>query len=410
MKIRLSLPQKLLLPLLTAYYSLNFMDRSVLGIVGETMKNDMGFSDAQLGLLHSILLITLILLIFPCSVLNDIFKRRFTIGAGAGIWSLGMALTASASGFAGLVCARVLGSANEALTGSGGTAWLATMYPVEKRGRVLGMFQMAVPLGMALGTLLGCAALAFAGSWRLAFALLAVPALAAVFCIPRLPDSQPAPSAGFFSGIPAVLRSRTILLTALASGFFSIIKYSYQAWMPVLLIRSYQLDAAYAGPLAACFLLAGAAGPFLGGMVADAWSTRSPAGRMKAAAFLLVLVVVSKAVFYLLLGRVPLPAMFAAGIIDGIIMMTPIPVYFSCVQDVTSPRYRGTATGVFGTLVFFTGGAWGPLMVGLLSDWFGGGAAGLHLAMASLVAFAVMSAGIYVAAVGPYVREKAAQG
>ena len=113
---------------------------------------------------------------------------------------------------------------------------------------------------------------------------------------------------------------------------------------------------------------------------------------MKAAAFLLVLVVVSKAVFYLLLGRVPLPAMFAAGIIDGIIMMTPIPVYFSCVQDVTSPRYRGTATGVFGTLVFFTGGAWGPLMVGLLSDWFGGGAAGLHLAMASLVAFAVMSA------------------
>ncbi len=406
MKIRLSLPQKCLLPLLTAYYSLNFMDRSVLGIVGESMKTDMGFTDAQLGLLHSILLITLILLIFPCSVLNDFLKRRFVLGAGAGIWGLGMALTASASGFAGLLCARVLGSANEAVTGSGGTAWLATMYPAEKRGRVLGVFQMAAPLGMALGTLLGCAALALAGSWRLAFALLVVPALAAGVCILRLPDKQPAPSSGFFSGIPAVLRSRTILLAALATGFFSIIKYSYQAWMPVLLIRSYHLDAGVAGPLAACFLLAGAAGPFLGGMAADAWAARSRGGRMKAAAFLLALVVASKAVFYLLLGKVSLPVIFAVGMIDGIVMMMPIPVYFSCVQDVTSPQYRGTATGVFGTLVFLTGGAWGPLMVGLLSDRFGGGAAGLHYAMASLLAFAVMSTFFYLAALRFYVREK----
>ncbi len=406
MKFRFTLPQKALLPVLIAYYSMNFMDRSVLGIVGEAMKQDMGFSDAQLGLLHSILLITLILLIFPCSIFNDLFSRRKFIGMCAGIWGAGMALTASAAGFVSLIFARILGSANEAATGAGGTAWLASLYPAEKRGKVLGIFQMAAPLGMALGTLLGGAVLALTGNWRISFALFVLPALAAAVIIPMLPDNQTAPKGGFFSGIPAVLRTRTILIGALATGFFSIIKYSYQAWMPVLLIRSYSLEPQYAGPLAACFLLAGAAGPFLGGLLADRWAQRSPGGRVKAAAFLLFLIVISKSVFYFMLGRVSLPVICVLGVIDGIILMMPIPAYFSFIQDVADPQYRSTAMGLFGTLTFLTGGAWGPLLVGLLSDLFGGGADGLLYAMASLLLFAFLSGCLYLLVIRFYIKEK----
>ena len=406
MKFRMTLPQKALLPVLIAYYSMNFMDRSVLGIVGEAMKQDMGFTDAQLGLLHSILLIALILLIFPCSIINDLLKRRKVIGFCAGIWAAGMALTASATGFLSLIFARILGSANEASTGAGGTAWLSTMYPPEKRGKVLGMFQMAAPLGMALGTLLGGGVLSLTGNWRIAFAIFVLPAIAAAIIVPMLPDDQ-APSKGnFFSGLPRVFRLRTILLGALATGFFSIIKYSYQAWMPVLLIRSYSLEPQYAGPMAACFLLVGAAGPFLGGLLADFWAKRDNAGRVKAAAALLFLIVLSKTVFYCCLGRVSLPAICVLGVIDGIILMMPIPVYFSFIQDVAEPQYRSTAIGLFGTLVFLMGGAWGPLLVGLLSDAFGGGADGLLYAMASLLLFAFLSGCIYLLTVRWYLKEK----
>ena len=406
MPFRFTLPQKLLLPVLIFYYSMNFMDRSVLGIVGEAMKNDMGFSDGQLGLLHSILLITLILLIFPCSIINDLFKRRKVIGFFAGVWGLGMALTASATGFAGLVAARVLGSANEASTGAGGTAWLSSVYPAEKRGRVLGIFQMSAPLGMALGTLLGSFVLALTGNWRVGFALFVLPAFAAAIVIPRLPDRQPPSAGGFFSGLPAILKTRTILIGACATGIFSIIKYSYQAWMPILLIRSYDLEPLYAGPLAACFLLVGAAGPVLGGIMADAWARRSPSGRVKTAAVLLFLIVLSKIALYSMMGRVSLWAICAVGIADGVILMMPISAYFSFIQDVVEPQYRSSAMGLFGTVTFLTGGAWGPLMVGILSDFFGGGAAGLLHAMEALLVFAFLSGCLYLLVIRFYVREK----
>ena len=406
MRIRFTPSRKMILPVLMIYYSMNFMDRSVLGIVGETMKLDMGFSDAQLGLLHSILLITLILLIFPCSVVNDLLRRRRVIGVCAGIWGLGMAVTAAAAGFWSLVLGRVLGASNEAATGSGGTAWLATVYPPEKRGRVLGMFQMSAPLGMALGTLLGGGVLALTGSWRVSFALFVVPAFLSALIIPRLPDSQPESAGGFFSGLPAVFRTRTIMIGAVATGLFTIIKYSYQAWMPVLLIRTYALEPLYAGPIAASFLLVGAAGPYLGGLLADAWARRSPSGRVNAAAFTLFLIVASKLVFYYLLGRVSLPVICLVGIIDGIILMMPIAAYFSFVQDVVDPRYRSSAMGLFGTLTFLTGGAWGPLLVGMLSDLFGGGASGLLYAMASLLVFAFLSGCLYLLTIRHYVRER----
>lgn len=170
-----ALPSKWILPALVALYSLNFMDRSVLAIVGEAMKEDMGFSDAELGLLHSVLLITLIFIIFPGSIINDVWKRKKFIALCAVVWSIAMAGTAMAGSFIALCFARIFASSNEGSTGSGGTAWLSQHYPADKRSRVLGIFQMGAPLGMALGTLLGGVVLSLTGSWRCSFFSLLFP-------------------------------------------------------------------------------------------------------------------------------------------------------------------------------------------------------------------------------------------
>ena len=404
--MKLSFSRRWLLPVLVALYSMNYMDRSVLGIVGEALKADMGLSDAQLGMIHSILMAALILIVIPASMLNDMWSRQKAVSLCAGLWGLAMAGTAAASGFWSLTAARILGSVNEAVLAPGGAAWLVQAYPPHKRGRVLGIFEASAPLGMAFGTLLGSAVLTFTGSWRTAFTVFIVPALVCAFLVPSLPDRQSGRPANVLSGLRRLLTSRTILLAGLAAGFYCILKYSYQAWMPVLLMRSCGLDAGEAGLMGTCFLLAGIAGPYLGGMFSDFWAHRDPAGCVKAAAFCTALVVVSKLVFYWLIGRVVMPVLFAAGMLDGVILMMPIPIYISIVQDIVDEDCRSSVMGLFGTIIFLSGGAWGPLLVGTFSDALGGGASGLLQAMTWLLVFGALSVLLYLACLASYRQEK----
>ena len=388
-------------------YGMNYMDRSVLGLIGEAMKTDMGLSDAQLGLVNSILLISLIFLVVPSAIANDVFKRRNMIGLATGIWGCAMAGTAAATGLFSLTLARVFAGVNEAVINPGSIAWLSQLYPASQRGRILGIFQMSSPLGMALGTLLGGVILALTGSWRLCFAVFILPAFALAFLIPRLPDSQAGVTGSMSADFRALLRKRSILITGLAVGFFSIIEYSYQTWMPVLLIRAYDIDVRYVGVIAAVFLVVGVFGSLLGGLFSDFRARRSPAGRTRAAALSIGLVVLSKAVFYHLMGRVSLPVLCVVGVIDGIILMMPIPMYLSIIQDVVSSRQRSSALGVMGMVCFVSGIAWGPLLAGALSEYFGGGFAGLLLALKVLLVFGVASSLILLSVQGIFLKEKA---
>lgn len=397
---------KWLLPSLVALYSLNLMDRSVLAVVGETMKIDMGFSDGQLGLLHSVLLITLIFVIFPGAVINDIWSRRKFIALGAAVWSAAMAGTAMAASFMTLCLARMLASANEGSTGSGGTAWLSQHYPAEKRSRVLGIFQMGAPLGMALGTLLGGGILYLTGNWRCCFLIFVVPALILSVIVFRLPDEQRPSGENYFSGIPVLLRRRTLVFTALAGGTFCIIKYAWQSWLPVLLMRSYNIESSRAALISACLLLAGACGPCLGGMLADFWARHSPNGRVRAAALCMLLILIGNSIFYYAAGKASLTMLSLLGMVDSVILMMPIPIYFSITQDVVEDRYRGGMNGLLGTMMFLFGGAWGPVLTGFLSDLFGGGGSGLLKALVVLQVFALMSCIFYLLEMKIYLREK----
>lgn len=386
------LDSRYLLPILILIYSMNFMDRSVLSIVGDALKADLGLSDGQLGILHSVLLISLIFFIIPGAALCDVLGRRRMLSLAAAVWTCAVALTGTASGLVHLIGARVLGSINEASVGAGGTAWLASFFPAEKRGRVIGTFQMSAPLGMALGTLIGGVVLALTGSWRASFFLFLIPGAVCAVAIPMLPDKAAVAGRGYFRDLPALLRRRTLVLCGLGAGFYSIAKFSYQAWLPVLILRSYEgLSPWLAGAMAGSFLLMGIAGPLIGGMFSDWFNKRSASGRPYAIILCLCAVAVSKFALYYMTGHVSLPVLFAYGLFDGMLTMMPLPIYFSMVQDVVEDRFRGGACGLMGGIIYLTGGAWGPLLVGLFSDAFGGGAAGLRMAELSLLIFLVLS-------------------
>ncbi len=401
------LDSRYILPVLILIYSMNFMDRSVLSIVGDALKADLCLSDGELGLLHSVLLITLIFLIIPGAALCDILGRRRMLGIAAALWTCAMALTGTASGLAHLIGARALGSINEASVGAGGNAWLASYFPAEKRGKVIGIFQMSAPLGMALGTLVGGVILALTGSWRASFFLFLIPGVCCAVTIPRLPDRQVAAGQGYFRALPGLLRIRTLVFCGLGAGFYCIVKFAYQAWLPVLILRSYEgLSPWMAGAMAGAFLLMGVGGPIIGGAFSDWFNRRSPSGRTYAIIVCLGAVAASKFALYFMTGLVPLPVLFAYGLFDGLLTMMPLPIYFTIAQDVVEDRFRGGACGLMGGIIYLTGGAWGPLLVGFLSDLFGGGAAGLRLAELGLLAFLLLSMIVFALSAKHYARER----
>lgn len=396
---------------LSGLYVANFADRSVLAVVVEPMKADLGLSDGEIGLVQSMLLFCLPILLIPSSLILDLWSRKKMIFLVAIVWSLGCLGTGLATGFLILLLARVVCAFGEATFGPGGTAWVSMSYPAERRSSMLGFFSLAAPLGMALGTLGGGFMVTATGNWRSPFFCLIVLGFGLALCVLALTDyrtdgDSKRPDVGLYlAETLGLFRNRTLMLVSLATASFCFIKFSYQGWVPAMLVRSYGLSSMHAGVLFTLMVLAGVLGPIIGGQIADRAQRGSPIGRPRIESVLVGLVVVSKAIFYGLMGVVSLPVIVVLGVIDSIVTMAPIPVYFSLAQDVVSVRLKSMSVGLFGVIVFL-GGAWGPVAVGALSDLFGGGAAGLRLAMLSNVLAGILSAGLFLLSCRSYANDK----
>lgn len=114
-----------------------------------------------------------------------------------------------------------------------------------------------------------------------------------------------------------------------------------------------------------------------------------------------------KLAFYQAVGRAELPVIFGAGLVDGMLSVAPLPIFSVMVQDVARSRHRNLAMGVMGALSFAAGGAWGPLLGGILSQTFGSGGTGLRAALSALLAFGAGSCLLVLAGARAYSREKA---
>lgn len=400
---------------LSGLYVANFADRSVLAVVVEPMKADLGLSDGEIGLVQSMLLFCLPILLIPSSLILDLWSRKKMIFLVAIVWSLGCLGTGLATGFLILLLARVICAFGEATFGPGGTAWVSMSYPAERRSSMLGFFSLAAPLGMALGTLGGGFMVTATGNWRSPFFCLIALGVGLALCVLALTDYRTdgdgkRPDLGLYlAETLGLFRNRTLMLVSVATASFCFIKFSYQGWVPAMLVRSYGLSSMHAGVLFTLMVLAGVLGPIVGGQIADRAQRGSPIGRPRIESVLVGLVVVSKAIFYGLMGVVSLPVIVVLGVVDSIVTMAPIPVYFSLAQDVVSVRLKSMSVGLFGVIVFL-GGAWGPVAVGALSDLFGGGAAGLRLAMLSNVLAGILSAGLFLLSCRTYANDKVRAG
>lgn len=162
--------------LLFLLYTFDYIDRMVVASLFPYLKTDWGLTDTECGWLASIVTLTMTIFVFPVSLLVDRWSRKKSIGIMATLWGIAAGLCALARNFKQLFALRSVIGIGEAAYTAGGHAMIAAYFPEEKRATMNGLFTAAVPLGSALGVIVG-GIVAVKLGWRYAFGLTAIPGL-----------------------------------------------------------------------------------------------------------------------------------------------------------------------------------------------------------------------------------------
>ncbi|MEO7240872.1 MAG: MFS transporter, partial [Sphingomicrobium sp.] len=154
---------------LVVAYTLNFVDRQIVGILAEPIKHDLALSDAQLGWMGgAAFALFYTALAIPLAMLADRRDRSWIITIGLTLWSAATALCGFAQNFGQLFAARMGVGVGEAAGVAPAYSLISDLYPPERRARALAIFSLGIPFGSALGVLFG-GLIAARIDWRFAF-------------------------------------------------------------------------------------------------------------------------------------------------------------------------------------------------------------------------------------------------
>ncbi len=368
----------------TLLYAINYMDRQVFSVILQPMKMELGLTDAECGLASTVLILGMALFSFPIAHMVDRWSRRKSIGLMAILWSGFTFLTGLATNFITVIIPRAFVGLGEAGFVPGGTAMIGASYAKEKRGRALGIFHIAIPLGAAAGVMLGGVISASYG-WRTPFFYFAIPGVILGILAFFMKDYKTTVEAGastgakgFFTALGNVLKIPTVKWFYPALGLAVFMSTSVLIWLPSLIMRVMNVNEATAGMLVGGIGLTAIIGAPLGGVLSDVWRKKDTRGRMYvpavsylASAVLIVIVILTKFS----------PLGIALAVLYGIVASMAVPAFATVSQDIVPVAHKGLSMGLVVFAQYSFGGAWGPWLIGWLSDLLGGGAEGLSLAV-----------------------------
>ncbi len=267
--------------ILTGMNLLNYLDRFVVSALVESLKaSELHLTDTQCGVLGTAFMVVYMATSPVFGALGDRWKRPRLIAFGVALWSAATALAGFARGFAGLFVARATVGVGEAAYGTISPAMLADYFPKEQRGRVFAVFFSAIPIGSALGYVLGGLVDRHFG-WRAAFFVAGVPGviLAALALLLRdpprgahdedLPAAHPA-SPGLLSAYRDLAGNAPYLLTILGYAAYTFALGAMAFWMPAFLERVRGVPKEEATVTFGAIVVAtGFVGTFAGGWLGD---------------------------------------------------------------------------------------------------------------------------------------------
>jgi ACS family glucarate transporter-like MFS transporter len=167
--------------LLLALVTINYMDRSALGVVAQAVRGEFKLSPVQMGYLFSSFLWTYALCVLPVGILLDRFSARNINSTGIALWSLVMAATAAVSSFTGLMTTRLLMGAFEATSIPSSGRIVREWMPARERGVANVFWSAGSFVGPAIGAVI-TASIASAYGWRGAFVVLGALGFVLLIC------------------------------------------------------------------------------------------------------------------------------------------------------------------------------------------------------------------------------------
>lgn len=273
---------------------LSYLDRYIVAAVAESLKQaGMGLTDADLGTFMSAFLIVYTVVAPIFGAWGDRSSRPRLIALGVGIWSFATALSGFAVNYLTLLAARAAVGVGEASYVTIAPSLLSDYFPLRQRGRVMAIFFCAIPVGSALGYVVGGLVDKHFG-WRAAFFVAGIPGLLlASLCLllrdaPRGGQEQVAASDAAPSKVarPTIkdtwrtygrlLGDRAYALTVLGYAAYTFAVGGLAFWMPAFLERSRGVPRSEATvSFGAIVVITGFIGTFVGGWVGDYLARRS---------------------------------------------------------------------------------------------------------------------------------------
>jgi len=366
------------LALLFATYVINIIDRHIINILVEPIQADLGITDTQIGFITGLAFAFFYTVMgIPLALMADRWHRTRLICLCSTLWSLMTAAGGAATGYASMAATRMGVGIGEAGLTPTANSLIGDLFPPRSRGRALGIYISAVPIGTMLAGLAG-GWLASAWGWRTTFFALGLAGLSVTAVVwltfrepvrGRLDDASSAPDRAQYS-IAETIRhlygKRSCRYFFAAFAIVGFVGAAINNWTPAFFMRSHGMDLMQmAASVGLVFGIGGASGMIAGGWMADGFSNRGAAAylRLPAVAVLLGLPLY----FAAFLVRDTTLAMFLL-VVPVTVAAVILPPVLALLQRLTKNNMRAVSVAVFLIVVHLFGMGFGPLLVGGLSD------------------------------------------
>ncbi len=357
---------------------LNYVDRYAFFAAGSHIQRDLHIDDYWFGVLGGSFMIVYTLISPPMGWLGDRFNRKLLLAGGVGLWSVATVGAGFSGNFGHMFFWRALLGVGEASYGVIAPALLSDLFPASQRGRAMGVYYLGLPVGTALGFLVG-GTIADMWHWQAVFFVVGLPGLLAALAGLVLFDpgrgaaegaARPVKVSGAALGeYIDLLKTKTFLFNTAGMAAVTFATGAYAAWGSTFYQREFNISATEAGKwIGLLLVMAGLIGIGLGMVVPDLLQ------RLTKRAYLLLCA-------FAVLGAIPLAAagilfprygpsmglMFAASILMAMVLGPSNTV----TANVVPAQRRAMAYSVFIFLIHLLGDISSPILVGKISTTFG---------------------------------------
>ena len=357
------------LALLTALNLLNYIDRSVLFAVQPLVQADFRLTNTQVGYLTTAFIGFYMVAAPFTGPLADRYSRKAIIIVGAIFWSALTLLTAVTHTYTELLIRHTLVGVGGATFVTIAPTFVADLFPEAQRGRIFGIFYLAIPVGTAAGYLLG-GKLGPEHGWRFPFYIAAFPGFLLAMALLFIPEPErgrfdslrETPERGTLFGLAKNPAFWTVTL-GMAAGTFSL--GGIQVWMPTFLSRArgYSLEDANL-MFGAIVVVDGILASLIGGWLGDLLLPRMRSSYYFVSAISMGLGVPVMIVALFFRGRIMLPAIAVAAFL---LLVNTSPLNTALVNSVGA-HIRATAIAVNIFIFHLLGDVPSPTLMGYVAD------------------------------------------